>query len=262
ADIGMGDPWNEFLVSNLIYDMLSALKDDIENEKINHPLREMILPVVNREMFIKELESRGYAIKGDIAMRQPGAAGGLPNILPDVLAKPMLPGAITNALSRIIKDKITIPEEATVDEFIKLARSTLERLPGYPPGRTQALQGRVRAASVEARTGASRKTASAPRQIKTPAGNISYPQPTKKKAGWMQDFITAHRTEGSAKETRLTNLSHAAESIKQVQSPTKATPNWKNDFEKDSREEKKEERAGSNMSQSTTAKPEWMKDFE
>jgi len=267
GDIGLGDPWNEFLVSNLIYDMLSALKDDIEKEKVNHPLKDMTLPVVSRFSFEKELESRGYVIKGEVAMRQPGAAGGaLPNLLPDVLSKP-LPSAITNAIGKIIKDKFTLPPEGTVDEFIAIARKALERLPGYPPPRAKALQSRVRPASVEARAGTTRKTAAPPRPIKTPAGNISSQQPSKKakRSEWMNDFITTHREPTGSNETRLTNLSTVAASAKQAaaRKPANKAADWSNDFnQQNTPAKKKEEKSRESQPKPSEAKPDWMKDFE
>ncbi len=267
GDIGLGDPWNEYLVSNLIFDMLSALKDDIEKEKVNHPLKDMVLPVVNRFSFEKDLEARGYVIKGEVAMRQPGAAGGLPNILPDVLSKP-LPSAVTNAIGKIIKDKFTLPPEATVDEFISLARRALEKLPGYPPPRAKALQSRVRNASVEARGNASRKTAPPPRPINIPDNTINETQPSRKarRSEWMEDFISSHRAPASTNsETRLTNLSNAAESAHKasIQRPAgKSQPNWMNDFGQDKSNNKEEQQQKSQKAKPSEAKPDWMKDFD
>lgn len=266
GDVGLGDPWNEFLVSNLIYDMLDALKDDIQKEKVNHPLRDMTLPVVSRFTFENDLKSQGYVIKGDTAMRQPGAAGGLPNILPDVLNKP-LPKSITNAIGKIIKDKFTLPPEGTVDDFIALAQQSLLKLPGYPPPRAKALQSRVRSASVEARAGQSRKTAAPPRPIKTPAGSVSAPPPAQKskKSEWMNDFITTHRQEPGNTETRLTNLTSVSQIAKKVSSQRPATknPEWLNDFSSQNKPSKEERKTTQPSEQKTSeSTPDWMKDFE
>ncbi len=257
GDIGMGEPWNEFLVSNLIFDMLSALKDDLEKEKINHPLCHMTLPVTSRYSLEQELQSRGYVIKGEVATRPPGAAIGLPSM-------------VTKALGCIVQDKYDLPPEGDIDEFVRIARESLNKLPGYPPPRTKALASRVHAASVEARAGTARKTAAAPRTIKTPTGNVAQPPPVKaKKADWMNDFITTHRTAPSVNETRLTNLSQVAASAestkKQQASRTPAQPNWMNDFQQQEAPKKKEESKDVKQQKGSDKNPEnpdWMKDFE
>jgi len=293
GEIGLGDPWNEFLVSNLIFDMLAALKEDIEQEKINHPLKNLTLPVVSRFSCEKELESRGYVIKGEVAMRQPNVAGLLPNILPDVLSHP-LPSAVTNAIGKVIKDKFTLPPEGTVDDFIALARETLKNLPGYPPPRAKALQNRVRQASVEARSGASRKQAAPPKPVKTPQGTVATPQPVNRKhqkSEWMQDFIETHRQPESPPVTRLTNLKSVAATAQKATPPASAKPSWMTDFESGSQtriheEPRTETSAKSSPAKATPSqksppkeaptkpspakaqpkppetKPDWMKDFE
>ncbi len=252
GDIGMGEPWNEFLVSNLIFDMLSALKDDLEKEKISHPLCNMTLPVTSRYSLEQELQSRGYTIKGEVATRPPGAAIGLPSV-------------VSKALGYVVQDKYTLPPEGDVDEFVRIARDALSRLPGYPPPRAKALASRVHAASVEARANTARKTAAPPRPIKTPTGAVSQPPPVKaKKADWMNDFITTHRTTSSANDTRLTNLSQIAASAettkKQQASRSPAQPSWMNDF-KDAPVQK-EEKNEVKQKKSSEKTPDWMKDFE
>lgn len=266
GDIGLGDPWNEFLVSNLIYDMLDALKDDIQKEKVNHPLRDMILPVVSRFAFENDLKSQGYVIKGETAMRQPGAAGGLPNLLPDVLNKP-LPKSITNAIGKIIKDKFTLPPEGTVDDFIALARETLVKLPGYPPPRAKALQSRVRSASVEARAGQSRKTAAAPRPIKTPTGTVTAPRPSQKskKSEWMNDFISTHRQDPAQTETRLTDWKYIDPPVANQSKNRLSSKNseWLNDFSSQKLPGKEEKtKPQKSEPKPSEVKPDWMKDFE
>jgi hypothetical protein len=282
GEIGLGDPWNEFLVSTLIFDMLAALKEDIEQEKVNHPLRTMTLPVVNRFSFEKDLEANGYVIKGDMAMRQPNVANLLPNILPDVLKHP-LPSAVTNAIGKVIKDKFTLPPEGTVDDFITLARETLEKLPGYPPPRAKALQNRVHQASVEARGGASRKQAAPPKPVKTPQGTVATPQPAKKtkKSEWMNDFIVTHRQPEGPPETRLTNLKSVASTVSKQAPQKTTTPTWMNDFqtspavpqkaapqkaaplkETPQTETPRKDSASKPQPKQSEPKPDWMKDFE
>lgn len=227
-EVVMGEPWNEQLLAGLIYDVLSALKEDIAKEKIRHPITDMTLPVANRYWFIQQLESRGYVIKGDMAIRQPGASAGLPALL-------------SSALGKLINDKVELPPEASIDEFIQLAKRTLEKLPGYPPPRTRALQARVRQASVEARAESGRKTApSPPRPIKTPIKSATEmteypinpqpsPVPQPRKVDWMGDFIATHGH--SYGDTRLSNISEmASASANAKQQQKRAQPDWMSDF--------------------------------
>lgn len=281
AEVVMGEPWNEIVVSGLIFDVLSALKEDLEKEKINHPLRNSTLPVPNRAWLEQQLESNGYSIKGNIATRLPGANTGIPKML-------------SYALGHLIKDKTTLPPQGTINDFISIAEMTIHNLPGFPSTRLKALRNRVRAVSAEARAQGSRAKSAPPQPVRIPAGQTFPAQmgnaPAPKKVDWMQDFISKHRPAGAG-ETRLTTMSGLAgsrasnQSKKSVKGETKlnAKPDWMSDFEctpagkeniksntTDEEKEKKNQKSDksadetSNQDSSRFSKKhaDWMKDFE
>lgn len=275
AEVVMGEPWNEIVVSGLIFDLLSALKEDLEKEKINHPLRNTTIPVPNRAWVEQQLESNGWSVKGNTATRLPGANAGIPKMM-------------SYALGTLIKDKMTIPPQGSIDDYIALAESTIKHLPGFPPTRLKALRNRVRAVSAEARAQGSRSKSAPSSPARLPTGQAFPPQmgnaPAPRKADWMQDFINKHRSSGAA-ETRLTMMSGLARTAqaKPAQNTTKtdskliAKPDWMSDFDappagkenikpkeiedsknKEINDEKKTDKSAANR----TSSNDWMKDFE
>lgn len=265
AEVVMGEPWNEIVVSGLLFDLLSALKEDLEKEKVNHPLRSTTLPVPNRAWLEQQLETNGYQIKGNVATRLPGANTGIPKML-------------SYALGHLIKDKTTLPPQGSIDDFIQIAESTIKHLPDFPSKRLKALRSRVRAVSPEARAQGSRAKSAPPQPARIPAGQVFPAQmgnaPAAKKVDWMQDFITKHRPAGAG-ETRLTTMSGLANSrtTQPAKKPAKADsklnakPDWMSDFDSqpagkenikpESNEEKKNKK-----NESSQPNKDWMKDFQ
>lgn len=114
------DVSNEFVVSQLLYDLLSALKEDLTREQIENPLRSMVLPVPNRFLLEQELQRQGYSIKGDTATKETGSGKGFQGFLSAVFGS-------------LMSDRLELPPEGEVDEFLEIARLTLNALPGWPP---------------------------------------------------------------------------------------------------------------------------------
>lgn len=281
AEVVMGEPWNEIVVCGLVFDILSALKEDLEKEKVNHPLRSMTLPVPNRAWLEQQLESNGYQIKGNIATRLPGSNTGIPKML-------------SYALGHLIKDKTTLPPQGTINDFIEIAEATIKHLPGFPSTRLKALRSRVRDVSPEARAQGSRTKTAPPQPARIPVGQVFPAQmgnaPAAKKADWMQDFITKHRPAGAG-ETRLTTISGLANSrpSQPAKVPAKAEtklnakPDWMSDFDgqpvgkenikSEGQTEKKEkknensqqnkpQKQQQNQKQNQQKNQDWMKDFQ
>lgn len=269
AEVVMGEPWNELVVCGLIFDILSALKEDLEKEKVNHPLRNIILPVPNRAWVEQELVSNGYAIKGNVATRLPGANTGIPKML-------------SYALGHLIKDKTTLPPQGSINDYIAIAETTIKNLPGFPPTRLKALRNRVRPVSPEARAQGSR-TKSAPHQpARIPVGQTFPAQmgnaPPAKKVDWMQDFISKHRPAGAG-ETRLTTMSglagsrtntqpkKVAKSADKAETKLNAKPDWMSDFDgppagKENIKPEAPEKIKEKKRETSQQKSDWMKDFE
>lgn len=260
AEVVMGEPWNEIVISGLVFDVLSALKEDLEKEKVNHPLRTATLPVPNRTWVVQQLETNGWAVKGNVATRLPGATMGMNKML-------------SMALGTLLKDKMTIPPQGNIDDYIELAEMTIRNLPGFPPSRLKVLRNRVRPVSPEARAQGSRAKTAPVQPARTPKGQTFPAQmgnaPPAKKADWMQDFIAGHRPSGTG-ETRLTTMSGLANNrpakppiaVKKAETKLNAKPDWMSDFDapqvgkeniKPEAQERKKEKKEENS---------WMNDFE
>ena len=189
---------NEVLISQYLFDILTGIRDDLEEENIKVPLRRMRLPVPNRLSLEQELEAQGYIIKGDTAVRKPNTKGGLNGFVHSVFGSS--------------KDELTLPAEGSIEEFLRIADQVIHSLPGWPPERAKIMRGKIQPASREVRMRAKGTAALKPREIKTPnyteppRPNVNHPSTTggaragqyPNPAGWMQDFINQHQNTNNA----------------------------------------------------------------
>ena len=264
AELLAGDAANEIVVSQILYDLLSALKEDLERERFAHPLRSIVLPVVNRFALEQELKSQGYRVEGDIAFKETDSGEGFKGFLASVF------GALRN-------DDLTLPPEGETDDFLRIARQTLEHLEnGFPSPRIVALRNCLKYASAH-RQVQSPLTPAPP--IKTPRQNLTSPTPLQtarvivqktaapenEPPAWMRDFIAAHR-----KEDEPPKLTSTSKSGSLIISAAKNKPNarekqqrrerleWTKDFEQPSGIKAKSK----GEKKQSTVEPDWMKDFE
>lgn len=268
AELLVTDVANEIVISQILYDLLSELKADLELEQIAHPLRSIVLPVVSRPDLERELKSQGYLIEGGTAVKKASAGEGFKGFLASVF------GALRN-------DHLILPPEGDADDFLRLARQTLEHLPQnvFPTGRVTALRNRLKAAGIN-------------RQVQSPLipipQNLTSPTPPLQKfkdaprvttqkniapnndpPAWMQDFIRAHRQSNAAPPKLTSTLKtdspiiSAAENKSEVREDPPSKIDWTQDFEQYSsagqKNKPEENERGKNQS---TSKPDWMKDFE
>lgn len=261
------DAANEILVSQILYDLLSALKADFERERIAHPLRSTILPVVNRSALERELEAQGYEIEGGTAFKKNDYGEGFKGFLASVF------GAFRN-------DDLILPPEGDADDFLAVARATLRHLAavGFPTARNVALRNCLKTGS------AKRQTKRPPPAPLPPVKTPSPPTPTRtapvaarktsadnsgsnEPPAWMQDFIRAHRREdGDAAPPKLTStskvppppLNSTAKSESAAQSKRRQIE-WRKDFEPPSAEEPAK---SGRKNKPPPVEPDWMKDFE
>jgi len=218
AELGADDVSNELLVSQMLHDLLGALQADLRSEGKSHPLTNTLLPCPSRAALLAELQSRGFAIKGDTAVRNRGAGGSM----------------LTSVFGALTADKLPIPPEGTVEDFLELARASLSAFEGWPSSRAQHLarQLGLRNASPQVprvepgvtpvvspyapRTGAS----AAPPSVDFSTG----PQ------GWMQDFMGPATT--SKAGARVTVARPVAAPAPPPPAPQKKSgnPGWMEDF--------------------------------
>lgn len=222
---------NELIVAQLLYDILSSLKDDVVRNKVNNPLRSIVLPVPNRFVMEQNLAAQGYKIKGDTAVRNKAAM-----LLPN--QNPLFTGMLQSVFGDIAQDKLELPPEGTVDDLIQIANECIYKLPGWPPQRTVQLRSRCQPVSSDVRARAANaaplrdpivhhpvKTPQAPQAVAAPPV-VSQPgrknaQPVSPRpAAWMQDFIQSHQKQG-APPPRITSATPVPE----------PKPDWLKDFE-------------------------------
>jgi hypothetical protein len=216
---------NEIIVSQLLYDVLSSLKDDLVRTKVNNPLRNLVLPVPNRYVMEQDLIGQGYTIKGEVALRS------------KLVATNQFTGVLASVFGDMAADKLDLPPEGTVDDLIKIAQDCIYRLPGWPPPRTLQLRARCQPATPDVRARAANTAPLRSPIIHTPARSatattvapelVSQPQVVRPRIvssqppAWMQDFMQSHRKDG-APPPRLTAPQKKKEEPK---------PDWLKDFE-------------------------------
>lgn len=273
GDMVQSNPANELVVTQMLFDVLSALRADMIAEKVSSPLCKMTLPVPNRMLLEEQLKLRGYTIEGNTAIIKTTVTQGFQ-------------GFLASAFGSIMKDRLELPTEGTLNEFLEIAEKALKAFRGWPPKRIWALQQRIVPATADIRMRAARHTAPAEplRVVRTPAApppvqqvhNHSVSKPRNADgamATWMKDFVDAHKKPG-APEPRLSSYAQpggatskpAAKPASQSSSgpKPKVKAEWMKDFEapvttrKDTVPKKEREKESS----APQSKPDWMKDFE
>ncbi|MEW6732271.1 MAG: hypothetical protein AB1489_13160 [Acidobacteriota bacterium] len=251
---------NEIIINHLLYDLLSALKQDLSREGVEHMLGSMILPVPNRFLLEQQLCAEGYQIKGDTAIRNTSSAKGLSGLLAAVF-------------SSLTSDKLTLPAQGRVDEYIEIARTTINTIYGWPTPRALALRAHVHTtASASAKPIveplrqpieiASPSLTQQPRQERRKL-QLSYYNNSGPPA-WMQDFITSHQKPGERPPQLTSPLatgrqpSSQSTSTKKINSDRQQTPEWMQDFQSP----ETDNRPDDDKPSSGTVKPDWLKDFE
>ncbi|HQR35422.1 MAG TPA: hypothetical protein PLK30_21970 [Blastocatellia bacterium] len=206
------DVANELFCCRLLYDTLTALKSDAEEEKISHPLNQITLPVPSRALLEQQLQAEGYEIKDNKAVRKTGRDD-------------ERSGLLATVMSALLNESLKLPPEGRPEDFIELAKLTLQALPGWPSARTLALRNLIRPAV----PGSGHKTTNSP-SPSFPQTTYSRPKPPRRleplndnPPNWVQDFLVTHQSSNTAKP-RLTSNSATDTNF----------PDWMKDFVGDS----------------------------
>lgn len=249
---------NEPIVSQLLYDVLSSLKEDLVLQKVNNPLRTMTLPVPNRFVMEQDLMSQGYKIKNGVAIRS------------KLVSTNQFSGVLASVFGDIAADRLDLPPEGTVDDLIEIAKQCIYQIPGWPPPRTIALRRKSEPVSAEVRaraancaplrapivhtplpsTPAPQATSAGARQTPPPVIPARSAAPSGQAAGWMQDFIQSHQKAGVA-PPRITTPSPARQ--------IPGGPEWQKDF---GQTFKPKQDPAPKSEKKDEAAPDWLKDFE
>lgn len=67
-----GDSDNTVLALRIAYDLLAQLQHDMQQEGVQHPFNDRLLPVPSRHRLVAELEADGYTIRGNVAVQDGG----------------------------------------------------------------------------------------------------------------------------------------------------------------------------------------------
>lgn len=241
---------NEIIISQLLYDVLASLKEDVTRQKINNPLRNTVLPVPNRFVMEQDLISQGYKIKNGVAIRS------------KLVSTNQFSGVLASVFGDMAADRLELPPEGSVDDLIEIARDCIYRLPGWPPQRTVALRNRCKTASSDVRARASMAAPLKTPIIHTPqAPEVHAPSAVPQSAdsrrparastpSWMQDFIQSHNKSGSP-PPRITTM---------AQPRKQSGADWQKDFNDNKR--KQTSKVAKESKEAEEPKPDWMKDFE
>lgn len=261
AELLVTDVANEIIISQIIYDLLTNLKEDLKREQINHPLLSTVLPVPNRLELEQNLKSQGYTITGDTAVKKIDSSEGFKGLLATVF------GAL-------MSENLTLPPEGKAEDFLALARQIVRHLPkDFPTPRIIELRNCLKAAPANNRR--QYQPPPTPNSINIPQNSAPLPpqppQPVRAKTqkrvsssrqppAWMRDFISAHRQTNDLPPTLTSTLQMKPPIIRaakpEVQEQKKA--DWRKDFEPDSKGKAKSD----SPKKDSSAKPDWMKDFE
>lgn len=177
------DGSNELTAMQLLYDVLFDLRAELERHQIrHHHLHDIVLPVPSRKALETQLEGKGYVIKGDLAIRKPGGNN-------------MVVGALTQ-IFKSLEDRMELPPQATIEQLLEIAKSTLTSVRGWPPPQSQQIQAKTSKASAElmARAASPRGASNLP-QI--PVCGSTPQRARKSPQDWVRDFSGAVKPEAT-----------------------------------------------------------------
>jgi hypothetical protein len=248
SELLTANPANEIVVNQLVFDMLTAMKNDVTKGNEQNPLRTQLLPVPSRPMLEQELVKQGFRIEGDSAVKTPQATGMVGELLLAVFGE-------------YVQKKVKLPPEGTITQFADIAQKTLTALAGWPTRRSIALQARMKppwgqaqpvpktaipisvppaAPRVQHSPPASVRPSPAPPPPPIPLSPAPPPRPNIYKPrsrgtpDWMKDFVDAHRKPGRAapKLTRVEEIQpRRDEELKKPRKVSPRKPDWMKDFE-------------------------------
>jgi hypothetical protein len=234
SELLTANPANEIVVNQLVFDMLTSMKNDMSKGNDQNPLRTQLLPVPSRVLLEQELVKQGFRIEGDSAVKTPQATGMVGELLLAVFGE-------------YVQKKVKLPPEGTITQFADIAQKALTALAGWPSGRSLALQSRMKPAWAPAKPV---PKAAIPISVppEPPRVPVSVPPPptpppvspappprpniykprSKGTPDWMNDFVDAHRKPGRAapKLTRVEDVKPTPPKKEKRQQP-----DWMKDFE-------------------------------
>ncbi|HEY1012888.1 MAG TPA: hypothetical protein VGE07_09320 [Herpetosiphonaceae bacterium] len=174
---------NRPLTLGIIYDLLAQLQHDLASVQPDHRLARLVIPVPSRQQLEADLQNDGYAIRGDVAVRQSAAAGGS---APTSLLGRMRQWAATWSAA-----SIPLPPQATLPLYSQLIDDVLQAITTPPDlAMIAALRQCLLPSTAPAAAPSPGPRAPAP----ATTGRRSPPSPQRPQAtagGWAADFTRA-----------------------------------------------------------------------
>jgi hypothetical protein len=218
TELFLHDPGNEIIIRQLWYDLLNALREDLLREGVPHPLCARALPVPSRNLLEQRLQSEGYEIEGEFAVRKRSAATGFRGIL-------------HNVLDALASETVSLPPEGRIADYLALSREALVVLPGFPPSRTVALRQRLNSAQPAHRFPVTNPVPPPVRSSDPVPGTVSTAAPRllplgrREPTDWMNDFIADRQPE---KARPVRSVPPAVRPPRSTQ--RRGEPDWMGDF--------------------------------
>ncbi|MBI2920443.1 MAG: hypothetical protein HYY18_05105 [Planctomycetes bacterium] len=120
---------NGLLAAGLAYDVLARLQDDLRRNGVRGALPDLVLPVPSRRRLEAGLRSKGYEIRGDTAwapMEEPKRSW------------------LRRLFDGMVRPREELPPEAALPEFLRIARTALDGMEGWPSVQATAIRRQIR----------------------------------------------------------------------------------------------------------------------
>ncbi|MBS1953810.1 MAG: hypothetical protein JST89_06490 [Cyanobacteria bacterium SZAS-4] len=127
-------PGNETLIQQMLYEVLTALQEDLGSEGIENSLRLEDLSALDREKIEQKLLDDGYVIDGDVAFRKKIVSNWQP--LRDFI----------ELLGPLTRNEVKLPYKHSLDELLALTSDAFAEIADWPPPSTVAIRSKYRKA--------------------------------------------------------------------------------------------------------------------
>ncbi len=270
AELAATDPSNELTVKQMLFDVLQSLKKDLQANNVQSKLSNLELPIPSRQSLEMNLEARGYKVKGNLARRAMSASSG----------SGPLDNVLSNLYGKLSRDRLDLPPEGSLDDFLEITRKTIQSIKGWPPEKNKVLARLCRTATPDEIARASQtiesetvKVSKTPQRPASMVKNDELSRPFVRRdapvvnAGppdWMKDFMKAHMQSSSVITQFHQNAkSNAASAQSQNSSPKKentlaGNSDWVKDFDSTISEIKNDK----TKPEENKKAPDWMADFQ
>ena len=269
AELAATDPSNELTIKQMLFDVLQSLKKDLQANNVPSKLCNLELPIPSRQSLEMNLEARGYKVKGNLAQRAMSASSG----------SAPLDNVLSNLYGKLSRDRLDLPAEGSLDDFLDITRKTIQSIKGWPPEKNKMLARLCRSATPDEIARASQtiesETLRVPKTPQRPASMLKNEELSRAfvksdarvcnsgPPDWMKDFMKAHKQSSSIitqfHQNSRTNAELAAQKPSARKENSQAVnSDWAKDFDAANSEIKNDK----TKPEENKKAPDWMADFQ